>query len=322
MIVTSARLLRLLTLLQSRGFWTGPELAERLEITERTVRRDVDRLRTLGYPIRSSAGVAGGYQLGGGTSLPPLLLEDDEALAVTLGLRTAATGGVSGLAESAVRALTKLEQLMPARLRRRVNALQTVEPLVRDEAQVDAAILSALASACRNLERASFRYDDANGRTTRRRVEPHGVVHTGARWYLVGWDEVRDDWRTFRIDRISGPIRAGTRFTPRPVPEGSAARFVGRRIASSPYPCRGRVEFLAPASRVAPGIPPSAGHVEPIDETRCSLEAGASSWTRLALYITLVDEDFEVIEPPELRAEVRRLGARLRRATRSSGQSP
>lgn len=319
MIVTSARLLRLLTLLQSRGFWTGPELAERLEITERTVRRDVDRLRTLGYPIRSSSGVAGGYQLGGGSSLPPLLLEDDEALAVTLGLRTAATGGVSGLAESAVRALTKLEQMMPARLRRRVNALRMVEPLVRDDARVDAAVLSSLASACRNFERASFRYDDVQGRTTRRRIEPHGVVHTGARWYLVAWDEMRDDWRTFRIDRISGPVRTGTRFTPRRVPEGGAARFVASRIVASPHPCHGRVVFLAAASRVLPHVPPSAGRVEALGEVRCRLEAGASSWDRLALYVMLVGEDFEAVEPSELRAAFRRIGTRIRRATRALG---
>ncbi len=318
MLVTSARLLRLLTLLQSRGSWTGPELAERLEVTLRTVRRDVDRLRTLGYPIRSSAGVAGGYHLGRGTSLPPLLLEDDEALAVTLGLRTAATGSVAGLAEPAVRALTKLEQMMPSRLRRRVNELRVVEPLISDGPRVDANVLSALASACRNVEQVSFRYEDVQVRTTRRRVQPHGVVHTGSRWYLVAWDEVREDWRTFRIDRISGPIRAGTRFSPREVPGGGVAAFVSRTMSTNPYPFRGRVVFLAPKSRIAQNIPPSAGYLEAIDDERCLLEAGASSWARLALYITLVGEAFERVEPAELRAEFRRIATRLRRAAKET----
>lgn len=315
MVVTSARLLRLLTLLQSRGFWTGAELAERLEVTERTVRRDVDRLRTLGYPVRSSTGVAGGYQLGAGASLPPLLLEDDEALAVSLGLRTAATGTVAGLEEPAVRALAKLEQMMPARLRRRVKELGTVSPLYHGGPQIDAKVLASLAAACRNFERASFRYDTQD-RTTRRNVEPHGVVHTGYRWYLVAWDEDRDDWRTFRIDRITGPIKAGRRFTPRPIPDGDVAAYVARSIASRPYPHQARVLFHAPKQRVAERVPFLSAYLEPIDDTHCRMETGAHTLDRLALFITLVGEDFEVEHPAELRTELRHLASRIHRALR------
>ena len=316
MVPTSARLLRLLTLLQSRGFWTGSELAERLEVTERTVRRDVERLRSLGYPVRSSTGVAGGYQLGAGASMPPLLLEDDEALAVSLGLRTAATGTVAGLEEAAVRALAKLEQMMPARLRRRVKELSAVAPLYHDGPRVESKILSALAAACRNFERASFRYDDSHSRTTRRHVEPHGVVHTGSRWYLVAWDEDRDDWRTFRIDRITGPLELGRRFSPRPVPEGDVASYVSRSIASSPYPYQASVIFHAPKRVVAERVPPLAGFLQPIDSSRCRMRAGAHSLDRLALYITLIGEDFQVEHPPELQTELRHLANRIRRSQR------
>ena len=315
MIVTSARLLRLLTLLQSRGFWTGAELAERLEVTERTVRRDVVRLRSLGYPVRSSTGVAGGYQLGAGASLPPLLLEDDEALAVSLGLRTAATGTVAGLEEPAVRALAKLEQMMPARLRRRVKELGAVAPLYHEGPQVEAKLLAALAATCRNFERASFRYETQE-RTTRRHVEPHGVVHTGYRWYLVAWDEDREDWRTFRIDRIRGQIKAGRRFTPRPIPEGDVAAYVSRSIASRPYAHQATVVFHAPKERVAKQVPALSAYLSPIDDERCRMETGADTLDRIALYVSLVGEDFEVEHPPELRTELRRLATRINRSLR------
>jgi predicted DNA-binding transcriptional regulator YafY len=315
-IETSARLLRLLTLLQARSFWTGADLAERLEVTPRTVRRDVDRLRSLGYPVRSSVGVAGGYQLGAGASLPPLLLEDDEALAVSLGLRTAAAGTVAGVEEAALRALAKLEQVLPPRLRRRVNALhEAVAPLYFAGPRVRADVLSALAGACRNGERAAFRYADGKGRATSRVTQPHGLVHTGSRWYLAAWDEHRDDWRTFRVDRIEGKISTGRRFTPREIPEGSVAAFVSRSVASHPYPFRARVLFHAPVARVAERVPPLTGYLQRVDDERCRLEWGARSLDVLAVYLALVDEEFEVEEPPELLDTLRQLAARLRRAT-------
>lgn len=319
MIETSARLLRLLTLLQARGFWTGAELTERLEVTARTLRRDVERLRNLGYPVRSSTGVAGGYQLGAGASLPPLLLEDDEALAVALGLRTAAAGTVTGVEEAALRALAKLDQVLPARLQRRVDAMHAaVAPLYHDGPRVQAGILSALAGACRNHERVGFHYGDRQGRPSQRRVEPHGLVHTGSRWYLVAWDEEREDWRTFRVDRIEGKIAAGRRFTPRSVPEGGVAAYVSRSVASRPYPYVARVVFHAPRSRVAQRVSPMGGYLQPIDDERCRLETGAHSLDVLAMHITLVGEAFEVEEPIELVHALEQLAQRMRRAVRCS----
>ena len=203
MVGTSARLLGLLTLLQSRRSWTGGELCGRLEITARTLRRDVDRLRSLGYPVHSTSGVAGGYRLGAGTELPPLLLDDEEALAVSLGLRTAAAGSVTGMEEVALRALTKLEQVLPTRLRRRLAALHAaIVPLARRGPAVDAQTLAAIASASGEQARLAFGYRSNDGARTRRQVEPAGLVHTGWSWYLVAWDLTRADWRTFRIDRI------------------------------------------------------------------------------------------------------------------------
>ena len=315
MLETSARLLRLLALLQARRFWTGPDLADRLEVTERTIRRDVDRLRSLGYPVDSSGGVAGGYQLGVGASLPPLMLEDDEALAVALGLRTAAAGTVSGVEEAALRALGKLERLLPSRLRRRVQALNAaVAPLYFAGRKVDAETLSVLASACRDREVVSFPYGDGQGRASEREVEPHGLVHTGSRWYLVAWDRDRRDWRTFRADRIDGEVTTSARFTPREVPGGDVAAYVSRSVSSQAYSLRARVVFHAPRARIAERVPPLAGYLEAIDDERCLLESGGHSLGMLAFHVAYVGEEFEILEPPELVDEVRALAARLRRA--------
>lgn len=317
MLETSARLLRLLALLQARAFWSGADLAQQLKVTERTIRRDIDRLRSLGYPVRSSVGVAGGYQLGAGASLPPLLLEDDEALAVALGLRTAAAGTVAGVEEAALRALAKLEQVLPQRVRRRVKALhEAVAPLYSTGPRVRAEVLSALAAACRHRERAAFGYGDRQGRVTARRTEPHGLVHTGARWYLAAWDEDREDWRTFRVDRIAGNITTGPRFVPRDVPEGEVAAFVSRSVAARPYTYRARVLFHAPLSRVRERVPPLEGYLRRVGNDRCRLELGGSSLGALAVHLALVDEDFEIEDPPELVDHVRTLAARLRRSTR------
>lgn len=317
MAKTSARLLRLLALLQSRGFWTGDELAERLEVTTRTVRRDVDRLRDLGYPVGSSVGVAGGYQLGAGASIPPLLLEDDEALAVALGLRTAASGGVAGVEPAALRALAKLEQVLPKRLRRRVDALAVaVAPLYFEGPRAQPTVLAALALATRGHQVARFRYGDRTGRDTQRTTEPHGLVHTGSRWYLAAFDLDRDDWRTFRVDRIEGEVTLGDRFAERSIPGGKAAKLVARSVATRPYAHVARVVFDAPRETIAARVSPSTGVVERIDDTRCRLELGGGSLDGLARWLTLIGHDFVVEDPPELREHLRRLATRLRRAAR------
>lgn len=315
MVGTSARLLRLLTLLQSRGFWSGAELAEHLEVTERTVRRDVDRLRSLGYPVNSSVGVAGGYQLGAGASLPPLHLDDDEALAVALGLRTVAVGAVVGVEQAAVRAMAKLEQVLPNKIRRRIAALQSVVPMYIEMPRVRPEVLSALAAACRNHQQASFRYADGRGRTTQRATEPHGVVHTGSRWYLAAFDDDRDDWRTFRLDRIEGSVSLGGRFTPREIPEGDVTSYVSRSVSSRPHRHRARVLIHAPLDQVRARVPPLAGYLRRVGEQRCRLELGADALSTLAVYVAAVGEEFEVEDSPELRRELDELAARIRRST-------
>lgn len=316
MLPTSARLLRLLSLLQARRFWAGAELAERLEITPRTLRRDVDKLRSLGYPVNAASGHAGGYQLGAGAVLPPLLLEDDEAIAVTLGLRTATAGTVAGMEESAVRALAKLEQVLPAHLRRRVHALgSSVVSLYHAAPSVDPALLIEIASACRALTELRFRYADGQSRTTDRTVEPHGLVHTGARWYLVAWDVGREAFRTFRVDRIAGATVPGRRFLPRPIPDGDLAAYVARSVSSSVYTYQARITLHAPLHAMSERIPPFAGRLKPIDDGRCLLETGAQSLEALGFHVALLGVDFEVHEPPELIAHLRTLAERLQRAT-------
>lgn len=317
MLDTSARLLRLLALLQARRFWPGPELAERLDVTERTIRRDVDRLRSLGYPVESSSGVAGGYALGVGASLPPLLLEDDEALAVTLGLRTAAMGSVSGIEEAALRALTKIEQVLPTRLRRRVKALgDAVSPLYFGSTPVDAARLSVLAGASRDFERAAFRYMDGKARITDRIVEPHGLVHTGSRWYLVAWDEAREDWRTFRLDRIDGDVKLRGAFTPRPLPEGNLAKYVARSFTEHVYTHTARVLFHAPIERLRPRVSPAVGRLEHVSANRCRLISGAHTLDVLAIHLAILGETFVIEDPPELVEAALEISKRLAHAAR------
>jgi len=322
MLQTSARLLRLLTLLQSRRAWTGAELTQRLEVTARTVRRDVDRLRSLGYPVASTSGVAGGYRLGAGTELPPLLLDDEEALAVSLGLHAAAAGDVTGMEEVALRALTKLEQVLPARLRRRLSALHaSIVPLGRRGPTVDAPTLATIAGACRDLEPLAFSYRGADGASSTRRVEPAGLVHTGARWYLVAWDRHRRDWRTFRVDRMASKVTVarGERFVPRPPPDGSLAAYVSRSVAVAPYPVRARVLLHAPIAEMAKRISPSSGTLESAGPRACLLHAGAPSLDALAVWMALLGVDFEIQDPPEAIAHLRRLAER---AARAAGKRP
>jgi predicted DNA-binding transcriptional regulator YafY len=312
---TSVRLLRLLSLFQAQRYWSGAELSERLEVTARTLRRDVDKLRSLGYPVNSAPGAGGGYQLGAGATLPPLLLDDEEAVAVAVGLRTAASGTVSGIGEASVRALAKVQQVLPARLRRRVGALQSfIEPLAYAGPAVNADILALIAGACRDCEKLRFRYHARDGAASQREVEPHRLVHTGSRWYLAAWDVDRNNWRTFRVDRIEQRPTTGQRFTPRKPPDGDFAAYVARSVSLGPYAYQARVIVHAPLERVAEKIPPAGGKLEAIDEHTCLLQMGASSLDWLAMYLGMIRFEFEVQEPPELIEQVRALAERFRRA--------
>jgi predicted DNA-binding transcriptional regulator YafY len=313
MLETSARLLRLLSLLQTPRDWTGPQLAERLGVTTRTIRNDVERLRSLGYPVHASPGVSGGYRLGAGASLPPLLLDDEEAVAVAVGLRTAAGGSVSGIEETSLRALAKLEQVLPARLRHRVSTVQSQTVTIPGSGPtVDASVLTALAGAARDHQRLRFDYIGHDGTAGRREVEPHRLVHTRGRWYLVAWDIDRQDWRTFRADRIEPRTPTGPRFTPRELPD--LETYVMAGLGQATWRFRARVTVHAPAEVIAGRLPPAIT-VEAVDEHTCVITAGSDTPHMLALYLGMLDADFEVTEPPELVKHIRRLGERYSRAT-------
>jgi predicted DNA-binding transcriptional regulator YafY len=315
MLQTSARLLRLLSLFQVQRYWSGADLSTRLQVTARTLRRDVDRLRALGYPVHSTSGVAGGYQLGAGATLPPLLLDDDEAVAVAVGLRTAASGSVTGIEEASLRALLKLEQVLPSRLRRRVTALHAfIVPLTHAGPTVDLNVLSLIAGACRDHDVLRFSYRGREGNPSNRSVEPHRLVPTGYRWYLVAWDLLRSDWRSFRVDRIESKLSTGARFWPRKPPEGGYAAYVSRAISYMQFSYRAHVTFHAPANDIARWASPRMGTVEAIDERTCALRTNAQSLESLSIYLAMAGVDFEVHEPPELADHVRNLAGRFNRA--------
>jgi predicted DNA-binding transcriptional regulator YafY len=325
MTTTSSRLLELLSLLQARRGWSGPELADRLEVSRRTIRRDVERLRDLGYPVESLTGPAGGYRLRAGTAMPPLLLDDDEAIAIAVGLGTAARASVTGIEETAVRALVKLEQVLPAHLGRRVRALSsaTIAPAVGGPT-VDPQHLTVIAAACRDAECLRFAYQTREGIDSRREVEPHSLVNLGRRWYLVAWDRGRADWRTFRVDRLARPSSSGVRFTPRRLPARDAAAYVEQRIAGVPNRYEARVTLHAPADRFAGHVPAFWGTIEARDAHSCEFRTSDDDLGWLALRITIFGVDFEVHEPPELVEHVRTLADRLRRAagrSRSGGNA-
>jgi predicted DNA-binding transcriptional regulator YafY len=311
---TSARLLRLLSLLQARRDWTGPDLADRLSVSTRTLRTDVERLRVLGYPVEARPGVAGGYRLGAGAALPPLLLDDDEAVAVAVGLGAAAGGSVAGIEESSVRALVKLEQVLPSRLRHRVKAMQAATVTVPGTGPtVDAEVLTAIAAAIRASERLRFDYSDRDGSASVRTTEPHRLVAWGRRWYLVAWDNDRHDWRTFRVDRITPRTPTGPRFVPRELPEDDVVGYVQKGVGSAAWQFRARVRVHASAdyakARLQIPITP-----EVIDENTCIVEVGSDAPHQLALWLGLLDVDFEVLDAPELAAALKRLGDRYYRA--------
>lgn len=315
MASTSERMLRLLSLLQTHRYWPGGELASRLEVSERTLRRDVDRLRDLGYPVDASRGVGGGYQLRSGAAMPPLLLDDEEAVAIAVGLRTAATGAVEGIEETSVRALTKVVQVMPPRLRRRVNALQayTVPGGVNRGPTVDALALTAIAQACRDAERLRFGYTARDGEQTTRLVEPHRLVSLGRRWYLVAWDVERHDWRTFRVDRLADAETTGARFRQRELPGGDAAEFVRAQITAMPAQHEVVVILRAPAADVRQIVSRWAT-VEVVDEQTCRLLMSVDTFEWPTLILATVATSFEVVEPPEFRDYLRTTGERFIRA--------
>jgi predicted DNA-binding transcriptional regulator YafY len=312
-------MLRLLSLLQTHRYWPGGELAVRLAVSERTLRRDIDRLRELGYPVLASRGVAGGYQLRSGTAMPPLLLDDEEAVAIAVGLRTAADGTVAGIEETSVRALAKVIQVMPPRLRRRVEALRayTVRSVL-DGPTVDAATLTVIAQACRDDERLRFSYATAAGERSARLVEPHRLVSLRRRWYLVAWDVERGDWRTFRVDRLSAPATTGARFRPRELPGGDAAAFVRDRLDAMPNRYEVVVRVEASPAEVQKVVAYTGGAVEPVDARSCRLRIGVDGFEWPVLILAAIGAEFQVVAPPEFRDYLRTTGGLLLRAGGSS----
>jgi predicted DNA-binding transcriptional regulator YafY len=316
---TSARLLALLSLLQARRDWPGHLLAERLAISPRTVRRDVDRLRELGYPVRAAKGPDGGYRLDAGTELPPLLFDDEQAVALAVALQIAITAG-AGIEEAATRALSTVRQVMPARLRHRIDSLQITAVERRTTQQVESTVILSLSAAVQAHEVLHFDYlavssDDHTDRATRK-VEPHHLITWGGLWYLVAWDLDRDDWRTFRADRITTRSPTGPRFSPRELPGGSVAAFIRDRFqgsdASGGWPCRGEVILDLPAADVLRYT--YEGSVEELGPDRCRLIASSWSWPGLAASIGRFDAGIEVVGPPELKAAFAELAHRYANA--------
>ncbi|MFD5752115.1 helix-turn-helix transcriptional regulator [Streptomyces sp. NPDC127033] len=321
---TPARLLRLLSLLQTPREWPGSELAERLDVSARTIRRDIDRLRTLGYPVEATMGAVGGYRLVAGAAMPPLLLDDEEAVAIAVGLRAGAGHAIEGVDEASVRALAKLEQVLPSRLRHRVSTLQTATmPLTRgDGTTIDPDTLTVMAGAVAGTERLRFGYRSGDGTETKRQVEPYRLVSTGRRWYLVAYDLARDDWRTFRVDRVSAPFATGARFSPRELPTGDAAQFLVRSMSRMQPQVDVDVTFRAPAEFVTARLPAHLGAPESTGPDSCRLRTTVGdSLEWLALRLALVDCEFTAHAPAQLTEYLRELGARLTRASASSASS-
>ena len=313
MLKTSARLLRLLWLLQSRRYWSGAELSERVEVDGRTVRRDIDRLRELGYAVEASPGLGGGYQLKAGASLPPVLLDDEEAVTVAVAVRAAASS-VGRMEEAAVRLLAKLDQLLPVRLRKRASALHAVTISLTQAGEAPSIdLLTEIACACRDHLKLRLNYRDRAGSVTSRVVEPLRLAHTGRLWYLVAWDCDRADWRTFRIDRVQRLAGTGPQFTPREFP-GDIAEYVARSIRQVPYRYRMRIRLKGSVAELQKRIPGWCGVLEVLDEESCSLSTGADSIEALAAQVVLTGADFDILEAPECADELREIAARLERA--------
>ncbi|MGH7921296.1 MAG: helix-turn-helix transcriptional regulator [Candidatus Dormibacteraceae bacterium] len=320
----TARLLRLLSLLQRRREWAGAELAERLAVTGRTVRRDVDQLRNLGYPIAGTTGASGGYRLTSGRDLPPLLLDDEEAIAIAVGLRTAASAGVAGAEEASIRALAKLEQLLPARLQRQIATAAEATTAVAISAPhaLDPGALGVVAAACRDLEVLAFDYRTRGGGAQRRRVEPRSLVAVTGLWYLVAYDLGRDGWRLFRLDRVSGPVPTRLRFTPRPLPAASPADFVRRGLREATYRYQVTATVRLPAATVRARLPRlMASRLCEVDATTSRIELGSDALGPLVSDLAGLDAELAVEGSPEMLGALRRAGRRLLRATGAAATS-
>uniref|UniRef100_A0AAU2UXE7 YafY family transcriptional regulator n=1 Tax=Streptomyces sp. NBC_00003 TaxID=2903608 RepID=A0AAU2UXE7_9ACTN len=317
-----ARMLRLLSLLQTRRTWTGDELAERLGVTLRTIRRDIDRLRVLGYPVEGTTGQAGGYRLTAGADLPPLLLDDEEAVAIAIALRTAASG-VAGIEETAVRALAKLEQVLPVRLRHQVASFQaTASPLPLPWSTgptADPSTLATLAAACRDHEIVTFTYRTSSGETGRRRVEPHALVAADPLWYLVAYDTAHEQWRLFRVDRLTDPAPTGHRTTPRELPALDAAAYVSERLAAAPARYTFHATVPADAATVRARTHSLPGRVHPVDDHTSTLDLAANHPHHIAEQLLAIDlgPDHTIHGTPELAPHLEQLGQRLLRAARA-----
>ncbi|WP_020390900.1 helix-turn-helix transcriptional regulator [Kribbella catacumbae] len=310
------RLLRLLALLQSRREWSGSELAERLGVTDRTVRRDVERLRSLDYPVTGTTGSAGGYRLASGKNVPPLVLDDDEAVAVAIGLTSAAVGGVAGIEASSMSVLAKLERILPARLRPSVAAVGAAEVVGQDEApRVDPGLLAVLAACCRDLEIVAFGYESRRGEGSRRRVEPHRLVMVQARWYLLAFDPERADWRTFRVDRVSELAPTRHHFTARPLPADDAASYLVESFAEAEYRHTVRLAVQLPAAVVRENFFGSVvGTISAVSESACEVRLSAESPALLTQYvagIVALGADFTLEATPATTELLRSTGRRL-----------
>ncbi len=316
----STRMLRLLSLLQTHRFWEGGELADELGVSERTLRRDVERLRSLGYPVDAARGTGGGYQLRAGQRLPPLLLDDEDAVAIAVGLRTAAGGTIAGIEEASVRALTKLEQVLPPTLHHQIAALQeAIVPVPKFGMPVASAALVTISQACRDRERLRFGYVRKDGEQADRTVEPHRLVSDHGRWYLVAWDLRREDWRMFRVDRMTSPTSTGTRFVGRSLPGGQdAASYVRESMQNQPMRWEASVRVQTPAESLPQEVSWWRGRVEPIDDQSCWIRTSSDNLEWLTVHLMFMDCDYVVEGPPELIEHVRATAERMGRACGSA----
>jgi len=316
----TGRALQLLSLLQTHRLWRGAELAARLEVTERTVRRDIDRLRELGYPVDATPGTEGGYRLATGAHMPPLLFDNDEAVAVAVGLRSAAGAAITGMDESSLRALTKIEQLLPSRLRRQVAALHSNISSMQwtpNSDVVDSDALSLLAVACRDCEEVRFDYQRRDGQDSRRLVEPHQLVTARRRWYLVAWDQRRHDWRTFRLDRLREPRLAGGSFTRREIPGGDAATFLATTLGSPPRHHEATITVHAAFAQIKDGLQWVDHTIDKAEAERCQIQVRSEDLGRLAMTVARIalTAPVEISEPDELTHTIEQLATHLTGAT-------
>ncbi|GAT74485.1 DeoR family transcriptional regulator [Microbacterium sp. HM58-2] len=320
---TTGRTLDLLALLQSRRAWSGAELRERLEVSERTLRRDIDDLRELGYGIEATRGRHGGYRLGAGAAVPPLALSVDESVAIAVGLRAAATSVVTGMEDASARALAKLEQSLSPSTRRHIAEVeQAMVPLTTRHDDVDIALVTTVATAIAERRRLQIDYTRHDGADVRRTLEPHRIVHTADRWYLVALDADRGEWRTLRADRMRRPDILREEFPERDIPDDALRRFTTRSIASAPYPYRARLRMMAPAAEVARHFDATVAEVVDAGDGTSILTSGSRSAEEFALYIGLSGIEFEVLEGDEVRRAAVAVAGRLLRGAGASGDGP